>query len=252
MQNKKHIIEIKHLTKVYKGSSKPAIDDINLDISTGEIFGLLGPNGAGKTTTISILCGLFAPTSGNVFIDGMAYQHSSETIKNIIGVVPQDIALYPTLTAKENLTFFGHLYGLKGKKLKSRIDECLNLFGLEKNAGKKIKNFSGGMKRRINLIAGILHKPKIIFLDEPTVGVDVQSRNVILEYLRNINKEGTTLIYTSHYMEEAENFCSKVAIIDKGKIIIEGQPNKLIKSKEEYTNLESIFLQLTGRAVRDK
>ncbi|MFP4023372.1 MAG: ABC transporter ATP-binding protein [Thiohalospira sp.] len=252
MQNKKHIIEIKHLTKIYKGTSKPAIDDINLDISTGEIFGLLGPNGAGKTTTISILCGLFAPTSGNVFIDGMDYQHSPETIKNIIGVVPQDIALYPTLTARENLTFFGHLYGLKGKRLKSRIDECLELFGLEKNAGKKIKNFSGGMKRRINLIAGILHKPKIIFLDEPTVGVDVQSRNVILDHLRNINKEGATLIYTSHYMEEAENFCSKVAIIDKGEIIIEGKPNELINSKEEYTNLESIFLQLTGCALRDE
>ncbi len=252
MQNKKHIIEIKHLTKIYKGTSKPAIDDINLDIANGEIFGLLGPNGAGKTTTISILCGLFAPTSGNVFIDGMDYQHSSETIKNIIGVVPQDIALYPTLTARENLTFFGHLYGLKGKKLKTRIDECLELFGLEKNADKKIKTFSGGMKRRINLIAGILHKPKIIFLDEPTVGVDVQSRNVILDHLRNINKEGATLIYTSHYMEEAENFCSKVAIIDQGEIIIEGQPEELIKSKEEYTNLESIFLQLTGRALRDE
>ena len=252
MHNNKHIIEIKHLTKIYKGSSTPAIDDINLDISTGEIFGLLGPNGAGKTTTISILCGLFSPTSGNVFINGMDYQHTSETIKNIIGVVPQDIALYPTLTARENLTFFGHLYGLKGRKLKSRIDECLELFRLEKNAGKKIKTFSGGMKRRINLIAGILHKPKIIFLDEPTVGVDVQSRNVILEHLRNINQEGTTLIYTSHYMEEAENFCSKVAIIDKGEIIIEGQPEELIKSNEEYTNLESIFLQLTGRAVRDE
>jgi len=252
MHNNKHIIEIKHLTKIYKGSSTPAIDDINLDISTGEIFGLLGPNGAGKTTTISILCGLFSPTSGNVFIDGMDYQHTSETIKNIIGVVPQDIALYPTLTARENLTFFGHLYGLKGRKLKSRIDECLELFRLEKNAGKKIKTFSGGMKRRINLIAGILHKPKIIFLDEPTVGVDVQSRNVILEHLKNINQEGTTLIYTSHYMEEAENFCSKVAIIDKGEIIIEGQPEELIKSNEEYTNLESIFLQLTGRAVRDE
>lgn len=252
MQNNKHIIEIKHLTKIYKGSSKPAIDDINLDIANGEIFGLLGPNGAGKTTTISILCGLFAPTSGNVFIDEMDYQHSPETIKNIIGVVPQDIALYPTLTARENLTFFGHMYGLKGKKLKSRINECLELFGLEKNAGKKIKNFSGGMKRRINLIAGILHKPKILFLDEPTVGVDVQSRNVILEHLRNINKEGATLIYTSHYMEEAENFCTKVAIIDQGEILIEGKPKDLVKSKDEFTDLESIFLQLTGRALRDE
>lgn len=252
MQKIQPIIEIKHLTKIYKGSTKPAIDNISLDIEPGEIYGLLGPNGAGKTTTISILCGLFDPTAGNVFIDGMEYDHSAEKIKSIIGVVPQDIALYPSLTAKENLVFFGHLYGLKGKYLRNRINECLELFGLEKNANRKIKTFSGGMKRRINLIAGILHKPKVIFLDEPTVGVDVQSRNVILEHLRNINKEGTTLIYTSHYMEEAENFCTRVAIIDQGKIITEGRPKELVSSKEEYTDLESIFLKLTGKALRDE
>jgi ABC-2 type transport system ATP-binding protein len=252
MQNIQPIIEIKHLTKIYKGSDKPAIDNISLDIEPGEIYGLLGPNGAGKTTTISILCGLFDPTIGNVYIDGMNYEHSAEKIKSIIGVVPQDIALYPSLTAKENLVFFGHLYGLKGKQLRDRINECLELFGLEKNADRKIKTYSGGMKRRINLIAGILHKPKVIFLDEPTVGVDVQSRNVILEHLRNINKEGTTLIYTSHYMEEAENFCTRVAIIDQGKIITEGRPKDLIDSKDEYTDLESIFLKLTGKALRDE
>jgi len=252
MQNIQPIIEIKHLTKIYKGSTKPAIDNISLDIEPGEIYGLLGPNGAGKTTTISILCGLFDPTAGNVYIDGMNYEHSAEKIKSIIGVVPQDIALYPSLTAKENLVFFGHLYGLRGKQLRDRINECLELFGLEKNADRKIKTYSGGMKRRINLIAGILHKPKVIFLDEPTVGVDVQSRNVILEHLRNINKEGATLIYTSHYMEEAENFCTRVAIIDQGKIITEGRPKDLIASKDEYTDLESIFLKLTGKALRDE
>jgi len=252
MSEQKHIIELKYLTKYYKGASIPAVDNIDLTIDKGEIYGLLGPNGAGKTTTISMLCGLFGPTSGNVFIDGMEYQHSAEKIKKIIGVVPQEIALYPSLTAKENLTFFGHMYGLKGKYLKERIHECLQLFGLEKNANRRIKTFSGGMKRRINLIAGILHKPKIIFLDEPTVGVDVQSRNVILEHLKNINKEGTTIIYTSHYMEEAENFCTRVAIIDKGHIITEGRPKELVTSKEEYTDLESIFLHLTGRALRDE
>jgi ABC-2 type transport system ATP-binding protein len=182
----------------------------------------------------------------------MEYQHSAEKIKNIIGVVPQEIALYPSLTAKENLNFFGHMYGLKGKHLKNRVNECLELFGLEKNANRRIKTFSGGMKRRINIIAGILHEPKIIYLDEPTVGVDVQSRNVILEHLRNLNNNGTTIIYTSHYMEEAENFCSRVAIIDKGKIITEGKPKDLINSKEEYTDLESIFLNITGRALRDE
>lgn len=252
MQENQHIIEIKHLTKYYKGSNTPAIDNMSLDINYGEIYGLLGPNGAGKTTTISILCGLFSPTSGNVFIDGMEYLHSAEKIKNIIGVVPQEIALYPSLTAKENLTFFGHMYGLKGKQLKIRINECLELFGLEKNANRRIKTFSGGMKRRINLIAGILHKPKIIFLDEPTVGIDVQSRNVILKHLREINNEGTTIIYTSHYMEEAENLCSRVAIIDQGQIITEGKPKELIDSNPEYNDLESIFLIKTGRALRDE
>ena len=252
MQENKPIIEIKHLTKIYRGSNKPAINNISLDIQPGEIYGLLGPNGAGKTTTISILCGLFDPTAGNVFIDGMDYTHSSEKIKSIIGVVPQDIALYPSLTAKENLTFFGHLYGLKGKTLSNRINECLELFGLEKTANRKIKTYSGGMKRRINLIAGILHKPKLIFLDEPTVGVDVQSRNVILEHLRNINKEGATLIYTSHYMEEAENFCTHVAIIDEGNVITEGRPKDLIKNNKEYNDLESMFLHLTGKALRDE
>lgn len=252
MQENKPIIEIKHLTKYYKGASVPAIDNIDLTINQGEIYGLLGPNGAGKTTTISILCGLFGSTSGNVFIDGMEYAHSSDQIKGIIGVVPQEIALYPSLTAKENLTFFGHMYGLKGKQLKNRINECLELYGLEKNANRRIKTFSGGMKRRINIIAGILHKPKVIFLDEPTVGVDVQSRNVILEHLKKLNQEGTTIIYTSHYMEEAENLCSRVAIIDKGTIITEGKPQELVGSKEEYTDLESIFLHITGRALRDE
>ena len=253
MPENKNIIEIKYLTKFYKGSNTPAIDNINLNIEKGEIYGLLGPNGAGKTTTISILCGLFGPTSGNVFIDGMEYQHSAEKIKNIIGVVPQKIALYPSLTAKENLTFFGHMYGLKGKHLKNRIDECLKLFGLEKNANRRIKTFSGGMKRRINLIAGLLHNPKIIYLDEPTVGVDVQSRNVILEHLKKINKEeDTTIIYTSHYMEEAENFCSRVAIIDRGNVITEGKPKELIAERDEYKDLENIFLHLTGRDLRDE
>ncbi|NOQ28081.1 MAG: ATP-binding cassette domain-containing protein [Bacteroidales bacterium] len=252
MHENQHIIELKKLTKYYKGSSIPAIDNISLNINKGEIYGLLGPNGAGKTTTISILCGLFGPTSGNVFIDGMEFQNSAEKIKNIIGVVPQEIALYPSLTARENLNFFGHMYGLKGKQLKNRIDECLELFGLEKNANRRIKTFSGGMKRRINIIAGILHKPKIIYLDEPTVGVDVQSRNVILEHLRNLNSDGTSIIYTSHYMEEAENLCSRVAIIDMGKVITEGKPKDLINSKEEYTDLESIFLNITGRALRDE
>mgnify|MGYP001180835445 CR=1 FL=1 len=212
---------------------------------------MLGPNGAGKTTTISILCGYLTPTSGNVIIDGLNLKTDKNEIKKNIGVVPQELALYSTLTAYENLRFFGHFYGLKGSFLKKRIFECLEIFGLENNANKKILTFSGGMKRRVNLIAGILHHPRVLFLDEPTVGIDVQSRNVILGHLTELNKLGTTLIYTSHHMEEAEKLCSKVAIIDHGKLVIQGTPFDLLKQYPECPDLESIFLKLTGKDLRD-
>jgi len=245
------IIEIRELTKQYKGADEPALRAISLDIFPNEIFGLLGPNGAGKTTTISILCGLFPPTRGSVMIDGMDIHTNINRIKQIIGVVPQDIALYPTLTARENLTFFGNMYGLRGNVLKGKIDHYLAEFGLEKHAGKIVAKYSGGMKRRVNLIAGLLHDPKIIFLDEPTVGIDVQSRVEILHYLKEINKKGTTIIYTSHYMEEAENLCSRVAIIDRGNIISLGNPKELVAEHPEFKNLENIFIHLTGKELRD-
>jgi len=245
------IIAIRDLTKYYKGSDIPAIDHISLEIFRNEIFGLLGPNGAGKTTTISILSGLFPPTGGEVTIDGLDIRHDHDRIKYIIGVVPQELALYPTLTGLENLQFFGNMYGLKGKELAKRIDESLGRFGLEKYARKKIAHYSGGMKRRINLIAGLLHKPKVLFLDEPTVGIDVQSRNVILEFLHELQETGTTIIYTSHYMEEAEKLCTRVAIIDTGKIIAIGNPKKLVEENPEFKNLETMFLQLTGKGLRD-
>lgn len=245
------IIEIRELTKKYKGSDEPAIRAISLDIFRNEIFGLLGPNGAGKTTTISILCGLFPPTKGSVMIDGLDIHADIKSIKKIIGVVPQDIALYPTLTARENLTFFGNMYGLRGKELKNKIDGYLAEFGLEKHANKIVSRYSGGMKRRVNLIAGLLHDPKVVFLDEPTVGIDVQSRIEILSYLKEINKKGTTIIYTSHYMEEAENLCSRVAIIDRGNIISLGNPKDLVAEHPEFKNLENIFIHLTGKELRD-
>jgi ABC-2 type transport system ATP-binding protein len=245
------IIEIRELTKFYKGNDEPAIDSISLDIYRNEIFGLLGPNGAGKTTTISILCGLFPPTRGNVFIDGMELQPNLDKIKHIIGVVPQDLALYPTLTALENLNFFGNMYGLRGKELHEKIYGYLKVFGLEKAAKKRVSTYSGGMKRRVNLIAGLLHSPKVLFLDEPTVGIDVQSRMVILEYLEKINKLGTTIIYTSHYMEEAENLCTRVAIVDHGKIVSIGNPKDLLTEHPEFKNLENVFIHLTGKGLRD-
>jgi ABC-2 type transport system ATP-binding protein len=243
-------IEIKNLYKIYKNAATPAVDSISLTISERAVFGLLGPNGAGKTTTIGMLCGLVKPSSGSIFINGLNHTKESNKIKQLIGVVPQEIALYPTLTAFENLQYIGNMYGLKGLKLKEEIKNKLHVLGLENVADKKIETFSGGMKRRINLIAGILHNPKLLFLDEPTVGVDVQSRNVITEHLKELNKQGMTIIYTSHHMEEAENLCTKIAIIDAGKIIAEGVPKELIK---EYhaENLELLFLKLTGKKLRD-
>lgn len=245
------IIRIENLTKTYRGSEVPALNNISLSIPKNEIFGLLGPNGAGKTTTLSILCGFLRKDFGKVMINGWSIEKDPNEIKKIVGLVPQEIALYETLTPLENLRFFGKMYGLEKDRLRKRTDECLSLMGLEKSKNKLIKTFSGGMKRRLNLIAGILHEPTILFLDEPTVGVDVQSRNVILEHLKELNKNGTTIIYTSHYMEEAEQFCSSIAIIDSGEIIINGKPGELISRNEGCNSLETLYLQLTGRKLRD-
>jgi len=243
-------IEVQHLKKIYKGALHPAVNDISFSVKSGEIYGLLGPNGAGKTTTISILCGLLKQNSGEVSICGLTHENSNNAIKQMISIVPQDIALYPTLTAVENLEYIGNMYGLKGVALKQKIAECLEIFGLTENKNKQIGKYSGGMKRRINLIAGILHQPNILFLDEPTVGVDVHSRNIITKFLKKINSEGTTIIYTSHLMEEAQNLCTRIAIIDHGVIIASGEPTVLI---QQYgcSNLEELFLKLTGRNLRD-
>jgi len=249
--NNTAIIEIENLTKTFKNATEPAVNGISFSIERNEIFGLLGPNGAGKTTTISILCGLFAPSSGKVRIDGKDLFDESSAIKKIIGIVPQDIALYPTLNARENLSFYGSMYGLHGKELKDRIESWLNKLGLTDAAKRKVSTYSGGMKRRVNLIAGILHSPKLLFLDEPTVGVDVHSRNVIIEHLKSINAEGTTIIYTSHHMEEAEHFCTRVSIIDQGKILTQGTPAELISNNNGAANLEAVFLNLTKRKLRD-
>lgn len=249
--NNTAIIEIQNLTKTFKNATEPAVNGISFSINRNEIFGLLGPNGAGKTTTISILCGLFPPSSGKVMIDGKDLHADSAYIRQIIGIVPQDIALYPTLTARENLEFYGSMYGLHGKELKDKIENWLNKLGLIEAAKRKVSSYSGGMKRRVNLIAGVLHSPKILFLDEPTVGVDVQSRNVIIEHLKSINAEGTTIIYTSHHMEEAESFCTKVSIIDHGKILTQGTPEELISNNNGAANLETVFLNLTKRKLRD-
>ncbi|WP_291149074.1 ABC transporter ATP-binding protein [Flavobacterium sp. UBA7680] len=245
------IIKIESLSKKYKDADQFSLNDVSLNINEGEIFGLLGPNGAGKTTLISMLCGLVKPTSGHFTIDGLDYQHHSSKIKKIIGVVPQEYALYPTLTARENLHYFGSMYGLKGSDLKDKVIETLDLLGLLKFADKPVETFSGGMKRRVNLIAGILHKPKVLFLDEPTVGVDVQSKNAIIDYLKVLNQNGTSIIYTSHHLAEAEDFCTNIAILDRGRIYAKGTPSTLIDSVEDAHNLEDVFISLTGKDLRD-
>ena len=228
-----------------------SLDNFTLSVNEGQIFGLLGPNGAGKTTLISILCGLVVPTSGHFSINNLIYEANANEIKKIIGVVPQEYALYQTLTARENLIYFGSMNGLKGKNLHDKVTEILDLLGLLKYADKKVETFSGGMKRRVNLIAGILHNPKVLFLDEPTVGVDVQSKNFIIEYLKKLNKNGTTIIYTSHHLSEAQDFCTEIAIIDRGIIYAQGTPKDLINSTSNARNLEDVFISLTGKELRD-
>ncbi|MBC7606027.1 MAG: ABC transporter ATP-binding protein [Burkholderiales bacterium] len=245
------IIQITALSKKYKDAEQYSLNNFTLEIEKGKIFGLLGPNGAGKTTLISMLCGLIKPTSGHFNIDGMTYSKNGHHIKEIIGVVPQEYALYPTLTAKENLMYFGSMYGLKGHYLNEKVEESLHFLGLFKFADKRIDTFSGGMKRRLNLIAGILHNPKVLFLDEPTVGVDVQSRNVIIDYLKQLNEQGTTIIYTSHHLSEAQDFCTDITIIDRGRIYAQGSPRSLIAKTPSARNLEDVFVALTGKELRD-
>jgi len=223
-----NIVEVKDMVKKY--GDHVAVNGISFAIRRGEIIGFLGPNGAGKTTTISMLACLLAPTSGSATICGLDLQKEAGEIKRHIGLVPQDLALYPTLSARDNLLFFGRVYGLRGKALNARVDWALELVGLSERAQDAIKTYSGGMRRRINIAAGLLHQPEILFLDEPTVGVDPQSRNYIFENVERLNREGLTILYTTHYMEEAERLCHRVAIIDQGQIVALDTPKALIDS----------------------
>lgn len=221
------ILTANHLVKRYGGHT--AVNNVSFDIEEGEIFGLLGPNGAGKSTIIAMLSGLFPPTSGDATIGGCDVVKQLAQVKRTIGVVPQDLALYPTLSGRENVAFFGQLYGLHGKALDERADEVLGYVGMTERAKDAVKTYSGGMKRRINLAAGLVNHPRLLFLDEPTVGVDPQSRNHIFESVERLNREqGMTLLYTTHYMEEAERLCHRVGIIDRGKLIALDTPRNLI------------------------
>jgi ABC-2 type transport system ATP-binding protein len=219
------VLRIEELTK--KFGEMIAVDNISLDINEGEIYGLLGPNGAGKSTTINVISGLLSADKGIIYLlDKDMEKHTNSTKRNL-GVVPQDIAIYEDLTTFENVKFFASLYGLRGKELKERTEEALEFVGLSDKAKAYPSEFSGGMKRRLNIACAIAHRPKLIIMDEPTVGIDPQSRNHILQSVKKLNKMGCTIIYTSHYMEEVEEICSKVAIIDHGKVIAEGTIDEL-------------------------
>ena len=229
------ILEVHNLVKNY--GSFNAVKGISFEIQEGEIFSLLGPNGAGKTTTISMLSTLYTPTSGDAIICGYSVTKDAMAVKKCIGVVPQDLALYEDLSARENLNFWGQMYGLTGKSLKIRVDEVLEQIGLLDKANLKVKTYSGGMKRRVNIGVGLLHQPRLLFMDEPTVGIDPQSRRAILDSVKELNKNGMTVLYTTHYMEEAEELSNRVGIIDHGDLIAIGTLDELTKSVGETDTL---------------
>ncbi|MGX4598875.1 ABC transporter ATP-binding protein [Faecalimicrobium sp. JNUCC 81] len=244
------IIKVENITKRF--NDKLVLDNISFSINEGEIFGLIGPNGAGKSTLINIITNLMLANNGSVEINGLDLKKDPIKIKSIIGLVPQELAIIETLTPYDNLEYFGALYGLSGKLLKERIDEALKICGLLDLKKKKVKKLSGGMKRRLNIAIALLHRPKILILDEPTVGVDPQSRNYIFTFLKDLSiNKNTTIIYTSHYMEEVEHLCSKVFIIDEGKEIAYGDKEYLKSLVFSNTKLIIELNNITGNLIFD-
>lgn len=245
------ILALTDVVKTYKGSASPAVAGVSLQLRTGSCLGLLGPNGAGKTTLISMVCGLLKPDSGNLTLDGEAITGTPTPGRHRLGLVPQDIALYPSLTARENLRFFGAMAGLQRKVLEERIECWLEKLGLAQAADKRIETFSGGMKRRCNIIAATLANPALVVLDEPTAGVDPQSRALIHRSLQELNRLGTSLLVTTHLIAEAEALCDDIIILDEGRIIASGSPRTLIENVPGAGNLDDVFLHHTGHALRD-
>jgi linearmycin/streptolysin S transport system ATP-binding protein len=247
------VLDVHHLRKSF--GSLVAVDDVSFALRKGELVGLLGPNGAGKTTTVSMIAGLLRPERGEVRIDGKLLSGDTDPAKRRIGFVPQDLALYEELTARENLRFFGSLYDLTGRTLDEAMASALSLVGLAERARDRVKTFSGGMKRRLNLAAGLLHDPDILLLDEPTVGVDPQSRNAIFENLELLKARGKALLYTTHYMEEVERLADRIVVIDHGRAIADdtlaGLRGRIAPVDGQPATLESVFLTLTGRSLRD-
>jgi ABC-2 type transport system ATP-binding protein len=240
-------IELRQLTKVFPGSNTPALDGVNLAVPAGCIFGILGPNGAGKTTIMSTLCGLLKPTSGSVYISGRNAQTERAAIKQILGMVPQEPAIYPTLTARENLDYFGRMQGMSGDRLEQRIMACLELAEMVDEANKRVERLSGGYKRRLNMVIGLIHEPRILILDEPTVAIDPHSRSLIHHRLRELHADGITILISTHHMEEAEQLCQEIAIIDHGRVLVQGKVADLLSMQRN----EIIQLQLEGDPPAD-
>jgi ABC-2 type transport system ATP-binding protein len=242
---------VKDLHKSFKDFK--AVDGVSFSIFKGEIFGLLGPNGAGKTTTIRMLSTVLEANKGDINIGGHSVKKNAEAVRSIIGVCPQDLALYEDLSALDNMVFFGRMVGLEGKEARQQAMKNLELMGLEDRAKGKIAKFSGGMKRRVNLAIALMGSPQLLFLDEPTVGIDPQSRNNIFENIQALQHKGMTILYTTHYMEEADRLCQRIAIMDAGKIIAMDTPYNLKKQigPPDKVTLEDVFLKLTGRSLRD-
>ncbi len=249
------VVEAQDLHKTF--GEREAVGGVSLTIRSGEIFGLLGPNGAGKSTTINMLATYLKPTSGTATIAGMSVTAGSR-VKRVIGVVPQEIAVYEDMTAADNMRFFGEIYGVTGSALAGRITELLTLVGLNERRDDKVSTFSGGMKRRLNLAVSVIHRPRFLMLDEPTVGVDPQSREALFELTEKLRDDGMAILYTTHYMEEAERLCDRIAIMDEGRIVAQGTLEELLTLRtvepvhvERPRGLSEVFLQLTGKQYRD-
>lgn len=243
-------IAIDRVSYRYAREEYQALSSVEVTVAPDDIFGLLGPNGAGKTTLMSIMVGILRPGSGSVTYRKGARELSGKEVRAAIGYVPQDYAFYPELTPNQNLAYFGAMYNMKPGLIAARSGELMEVLGLSAVADKKVGAFSGGMKRRVNLAIGILHNPKILFLDEPTVGVDVQSRHAIVDFLKRLNGTGVTIVYTSHHLSEAEDLCNRIALIDHGNVIACDELATLLKSTNSK-DLQSLFLSLTGESYRD-
>jgi len=231
-------IEVRDLTKAFR--EVVAVGGISFEVRRGEVFSLLGPNGAGKSTAISVICGLLQPDSGDVSVMGHSVTKESMAARRCLGVVPQEVALYNDMSARENLLFWGRMYGLSGRELERRVDEMLAAVGLVERQRGRLGTFSGGMKRRVNIAAALLHTPPVVIMDEPTVGIDPQSRRHILDYVKELNRQGMSVLYTTHYMEEAEELSNRIAIMDKGKVIASGTRDELVRLVGEQARVDLV------------